>query len=133
MSYNLFTSNKVFANELVNTYCNKLFHNCRFHQIPLEKVLIGGSVAKILQGEEIATIKDIDIIVLETEIFEILHKTLSEEFKIPTSKITGKGKKRFYLKTPEVVFEFWLVEKDTTIFEYNGILCEHLSEINKYK
>ena len=132
MAYNNFTTEKMFEDESVNVLCNLIYETLikKFGNATITTDLfITGTVAKIIQGEPVATIKVIPLITDNPAIFEYAKKTLPKKVNaLGTIVLTDRSQLIF----KKVYIEIWNTNLIGAINTINNFEVQAISDIPPY-
>lgn len=126
MSYDNFTKQKVFSDELINILCNRIYENIQNNfSVKTNNFCTTGSVAKIIQGQPLVEIPVIAFITDDTEIFKHIATKMAQ-FLGGTSVAL---KNRVQIEANNVFVEFWYTNAIGTINTVSTISVQDLADI----
>ncbi|WP_417200144.1 hypothetical protein [Bizionia sp.] len=132
MAYNLYTTEKVFANESLNIICNQIMQALeeKFTGGTLDdKFGVTGTVAKIIQGDSLEPVKCIAFATSDVDVFTLCRTDVLKAIK---HKGTVFYNDKIEITTEKLNIEVWLRNTGITLIETNGIYGEDKTEIPAY-
>ena len=128
MAYLSFTQQRLFKNSSLNLACNKIYTALQEQGGEREfSLALTGTISKIVQ-EAIPPepIKVIPFVINDPEIFKYLKKNLGGILKI---KEVILYKTSIHFKVKGNLLEIHYDENFKSIYDYEGIICQQVSEI----
>jgi len=130
MAYDLYSTEKVFSNELANILCNKVLDNV-FATYPGSetKLVATNELAKILQGDPLTALPVITFVTNDTLIYGYLSQKLQQIITVQTQV---SFKNRIQVVTAVAYFEFWYDAAFVTAINVNasGVYARDITELN---
>jgi hypothetical protein len=130
MAYDLYSTEKVFSNELANILCNKVLDNV-FATYPGSetKLVATNQLAKMLQGDPLTALPVIPFVTNDALIYGYLVQKLQQIITVQTQVAFQN---RVQVVTSVAYFEFWF--DDTFISAVNvnasGVYARNITELN---
>lgn len=126
MAYDNFSTQKVFSNELVNIYSNKILDNVLNNFEASEaKFMVKGELSGIIQGAALSELPAVQFVTNDAAVYNHLVKNLQAIISVDTQL---SFQNRIQVVTSYAFFEFWLDPTAVSVM-VNGISCEDLGGV----
>lgn len=128
MTYDKYSTAKVFKNEIVNILCNKIIEKVHTTFVNSEaKFVATNQLAKIIQGAPSTELQVIPFVTNDASIYGYLVKNIPEIISVNTQL---SFQNRIQVVTSYAFFEFWYDETFISAVNVNGIYCRNINELN---
>lgn len=132
-TYNAFTSEKVFTNEEINIFSNKLFVALyeKFKTIITveERFVLTGKAASIIQGATLIELLTVSFITDDLDIYLFLAENLFELFPDYKTQVYSQS---IQIEALDVNIEIWRTDDIVDITVVNDIYCQTSANIPSY-
>lgn len=128
MGYELYSTEKVFKNDLVNILCNQILDRIHTEFPGSETKLVATmDLAKIIQGEPLVELPVITFVTNDSAIYGYLVQNLQGIINIETQLSFTN---RIQAVTAQAYFEFWYDTSFINAVNVNGIYARDINELN---